>query len=240
MNLLALPTEIRLLILCQLLAGRTIKVEAELLEDPLENNAEWTMKHPGGLHPAILCTCRQLFSEGQSLVYTNNVFDCSQREGTNLLLECVGAENCAQLKYLVLEWDQLQDFSWALAKDPGGSYFAGLESVIMATWRTRILGGTSLIWQQNKNYERQLCHAAINILQKHPKLASLVQIHYRKRSIKSVHSNNNFRVKWKFLSAEQAVLADETVVDLESELAQLRVKPGEATGEPLPQMMDPF
>lgn len=240
MNLLNLPTEIRLQILCHLLANKTIKVEAELLGDPLENNAVWAMKHSGCLHPAVLCACRQLLSEGQPLVYANNIFDCSQREGTNLLLKCIGSDNFVQIKHLILEWDQLQDLSWALAKKPGGSHFAGLESVLMATWRTRILGGKSLVWQQNKNYERQLCHAAINILQKHPKLASLLQIPYKKGNVSSVHSNNNYRVKWRLIAMEQVVRPDESVVDLDSELEQLRVKTGENSGEPAQQMLDPF
>lgn len=240
MNLLDLPTEIRLQILCHLLGNRTIKVEAELLGEPLENNAVWAMKHSGCLHPAVLCVCLQLFSEGQSLVYTENVFDCSQREGTNLLLKCIGSANMVQIKHLILEWDQLQDLSWALAKEPGGSCFAGLESVRMATWRTRILGGKSLIWQQNKNYERQLCYAAINILEKHPKLVSLLQLPYKKGNMSSVHSNNNHRVKWRFISMEQKMRAGETVVNLESELEKLRVKTGEDSGEPVQQMMDPF
>jgi hypothetical protein len=240
MNLLGLPAEIRLQILCHLLANKTIKVEAELRGDQLENNEVWAMKHSGCLHPAVLCVCLQLFLEGQSLVYTDNVFDCSQREGTILLLKCIGSENFVQIKHLILEWDQLQDLAWALAKEPGGSYFAGLESVLMATWRTRILGGKSLVWLQNKNYERQLCYAAINILEKHPKLVSLLQIPYKKGKMNSVHSNNNYRVKWRFIAVEQTMRAGETVVDLESELEQLRVKVGEDSGEPVQQMMDPF
>ena len=240
MNLLDLPTEIRLQILHELLANRTIKVEGELLGDPQENNAVWSMKRPGGLHPTILCTCRQILLEGQSLVYTSNVFDCSQRECTTLLLGCIGPKRFALIKYLILEWDQLQDLSWSLAKESEASQFAGLESIVMATWRTRILGGTSLVWQQNKNYERQLCHSALNILQKHPKLVSLLQMPYRKATLRSVHSNNNFRVKWRLIAAEQAVHANETVVDLEKELALLRVKIEESTGEHIQQMMDPF
>ena len=239
MNLLDLPTEIRLQILLELLANRTIKVEAELLGDPLENNAVWAMKRPGGLHPAVLRTCRRIFSEGRQLIYTGNVFDCSQRETTNLLLECIGSDRFALIKYLILEWDQLQDLSWSLAKDSEQSHFAGLESIVMATWRTRILGGKSFIWQQNKNYERQLCHAAVNILQKHPKLTSVLQRPYRKGPIRAVHSNNNYRVKWRF-SADQTARVDETVVDLDSELALLRGKEGEAAGEPAQNMMDPF
>lgn len=240
MDLLDLPTEIRLQILCHLLANRTITVEAELLGDPMENNAVWVMKHSGCLHPAVLRVCRRLSAEGQPLVYKNNIFDCSQREGTSLLLKCIGSANFVQIKHIVLEWDQLQDLSWALAKDPSGSHFAGLESVLTATWRTRILGGKSLVWQQNKNYERQLCHAAMNILQKHPTLASLLQISYKRAKTSSVHSNNNYRVKWRLVAAEQAIRAGESVVDLDSELEQLRVKTGEHSGEPVQDMMDPF
>ena len=240
MNLLDIPTEIRLQILCHLLANQTIKVEGELLGDPLENNAVWRMKHYKGLHPAILCTCSQLYSEGQSLMFTNNVFDCSQREGTTLLLKRIGSGNFAQIKHLIIEWDQLQDFGWALAKDPTGVFLPRLESVLTATWRTRILGGKSLVWRQNKNYERQLCLSAINILQKHPKLNFLVQIPYRKASMKSVHSNNNNRVKWRFVSTEQAIGPSEVVIDLEAELAQLGVKAGDDSDEPLNQIMDAF
>lgn len=240
MNLLDLPAEVRLQILCHVLANKIIKVEGELLGDPLENNAVWVMKHCGGLDTAVLCTCSQLFSEGQSLVFTNNVFDCSQREGTNLLLKRIGPSNFAQIKHLIMEWDQLQDFGWALAKDSTGTHLPRLESVLMATWRTRILGGRSLVWQQNKNYERQLCLSAINILQKHPKLSILVQIPYRQASRRSVHSNNNNRVKWRFISTEQAMGPSEVVINLEAELAQLGVKPGEDSEEPVNHMMDPF
>jgi hypothetical protein len=255
--LLQLPAEIRLKIYAHLFQHfEAIKIEPANPEqqtsfdgpeddrngdDPKSN--EWLLRRPtpSGLSTQVLRVCRQVHREALPVLYGANPFDCSAREGVPLLLHNVGADNLGRVRRLVLDWEQLQEFAWSLAKPEMQSATNGLEVIEMATWRMRVLGGTSWLWRDVKAYERQICQAALDITNKHPNLRAVLQKSFHryehaadKHLKKGGWVNTSHRVKWRFVTERGAATAADTcekVVDLSSELAALNVPSGKDQGQ---------
>jgi len=217
--LLRVPVEIRLRLYNFLLTGRVIKVEPRH-PDRQCDDSDWCMKPVRGLCAQLLRVCRQVHDEAHALLYADNVFDCFQREGIKLLLKHIGPKNSALIKHVIIDRDQLQEFAWSLAKDEQKAATSGLEVIEMATWRMRVLGGSSLLWRDVKSYERQICQSALEICQKHPRLRVVAQRPFQKTA-RAAQSSTPYRIKWRLLPSETCLGPEEDTVDLEKELALL-------------------
>ncbi|KAL2441674.1 hypothetical protein ABEF95_016031 [Exophiala dermatitidis] len=146
---------------------------------------------PGqGLSSQLLRTNHQIHAEALPLLYQLNTFDCSSREAIPLFLRTIGSHHFTFIRHLILDWDQLEDFAWMLAKPLHQTLtLAGLETLETATWHMRIPGYPSApknpILLATKAYERQLCQAALDICSKHPRLNCLLQRTRRKQTVPS-------------------------------------------------------
>ncbi|EHY58549.1 hypothetical protein HRR83_006272 [Exophiala dermatitidis] len=143
-----------------------------------------------GLSSQLLLTNHQIHAEALPLLYQLNTFDCSSREAIPLLLGTIGSHHFTFIRHLILDWDQLEDFAWMLAKPLHQTLtLAGLEILETATWHMRIPGYPSApknpILLATKAYERQLCQAALDICSKHPRLNCLLQRTRRKQTVPS-------------------------------------------------------
>ncbi|KAK4944105.1 hypothetical protein LTR10_016438 [Elasticomyces elasticus] len=238
---LNLPTEIRLKIYTHLFSfPDPIKIEpahptsqAAFIFDSNTNEAKetpWLLRQPttSGLTSQLLRTCRKIHHESLPVLYQSNIFDCSAREGVPLLQHNIGPSSFSLIRHVILDWEQLQDFAWSLAKPEHQLATNGLEIIDLASWRARILGGSSLLWHDVKAYERQLCQAALDICQKHAQLR-LLRLKRDptefKLSGKTIMCKTTHRVKWRFVTEKEARTHKDYdhVVDLQSELASLNV-----------------
>lgn len=235
-QLLQLPSEIILRILDHLFINQEIMVERAIPEGPGATPV-FRMKNVT-MGAQLIRTCRQMHRETHTLLYGQNTFNCSQREGLKLLLQSIGFKNFSAIKHIIIDWEQIQDFAWSLAKEDYNSAMAGLEIVELATWRTRMLGGTSFILREAKSYERQLCQAAFDICEKHPRLKVVAQRPFH-RSVRVGTSSH--RVKWRFVMSAKDMWSNEVAAPIAEELAQLKASSDtEAGGAGASQMIDPF
>jgi len=227
MTLSTLPCEIRLKIYSNLFTNGLIKAEPSYT-DP-QSLTFWTLSSSPNseirmaanpLSAQLLRCCQQIHSEAHILLYSSNTFDCSSREGMRLLLSATGARNFSLIRALIIDWEQLQDFAWSLAKQSHVELTAGLESVEMATWRARVLGGSSSLWKEAKFYERQLLQAAVDICAKHKRLRIVGQKSYSRAGRVGIGSSYS-RVKWRFVVSESDLNEGETMVDVKEELEVL-------------------
>lgn len=253
LHLLTLPPEIRITLYHHVFQCPTaIKIEATQKEhDYFFENREasitsttvesWTLRRPetphDGLSAQFLRVCHDLHTEGLPYLYSLNTFDCSSRSALPLLLRHVRPTTSALIRHVILDWDQLEEFAWSLAKPDQVAATSGLQVLDLANWRMRVLGGSSFLWRDYKSYERQLCQAALDICVKHPLLACVLQRPFHRstrvgvsgRPVRATH-----RVKWRFVTESHAVMADlggggdggddgggERIVDLHEELALL-------------------
>jgi hypothetical protein len=106
-------------------------------------NSPHTSTSPGlGLSSHVLRLNQQIHDEAMSILYGINIFDCSLRSATYLLTNAISTTNFRLIKHLILDWDQLQDFAFSLAKDSQVVTTSGLETLSLNTFRTRILRST--------------------------------------------------------------------------------------------------
>lgn len=235
-RLATLPPEIILRILDYLYINQQIRVERELPEQQGEA-VTFRMKRMS-LSAQLVRTCKHMYQETNVLLYANNVFNCSQRECLKLLLQSIGSKNFSSIKHIIIDWEQLQDFAWSLAKEEYNTAMSGLETVELATWRMRVLGGTSFLWKEVKSYERQLCQAAVDICAKHPKLNVVAQLPFH-RSNRGASASH--RIKWRFITSATELRINEVEIPIEDELAQIKASgDSEAGGTGASQMIDPF
>ncbi|KAJ9603582.1 hypothetical protein H2200_011768 [Cladophialophora chaetospira] len=145
-----------------------------------------------GLSSQLLLTCRQIYTEALRVLYSLNRFGCSMRNAPTVLFGVISTTSFAHIRYLVLDWQQLQDFAWSLAKDEQVTATRGLEILEMNHPRTRVLRlraqderlgilpyparpRESWRYQDRKSHERQLHQAALEICQKHATLRHVLQ-----------------------------------------------------------------
>lgn len=183
------------------------------------DDESWDIE-PRPLSSQLFRTCRQVRDEAVPHMYGQNVFDCSQREAMKLLLHNIGIDNFTLIKTVALDWEQLQEFAWSLAKDEYQVATRGLECVQLAHWRNRVVGGSSNLWRNMKNYERQLCEAALDICEKHRKLKVVAQQPFHRSG--RFQGSVSPRVKWRFVASVDDLRDGETVVDLEADLSLLQ------------------
>ncbi|KAK7899951.1 hypothetical protein LTR67_003697 [Exophiala xenobiotica] len=179
----------------------------------------------------FLRTSRLIHTEATPILYTSNTFNCSSRSALPILLQTLTPTTSPLLTHLILDWDQLQDFSWSLSKPATVHATSGLRTLDLATWRMRVVGGSSSLWRDVKSYERQICQAALDITRKHPRLKVVLQRTFHKRSNlitgarASIVPNTWGRIKWRFVTEQAAAaavaVANEKVVDLQDELDRL-------------------
>jgi hypothetical protein len=163
-----------------------------------------TSTSPGlGLSSHILRLSHQIHDEAIPILYGINSFDCSLRSATYLLSNAISTTNFRLIKHLILDWDQLQDFAFSLAKDSQVLITSGLETLSLNTFRTRMLRShsspsssgaimsrqlgitteppcpptttTTWIHEDQKSYERQLHFSALAITTKHAQLRHVIQ-----------------------------------------------------------------
>ena len=153
-----------------------------------------------GLSSQLLLTNKQISSEALPLLYSLNRFNCTLRSAPQIFSQIISTANFAHIRHLLLDWDQLQDFAWSLAKEDQRLATSGLEVLELAHFRTRMLRrpqrieearlgispdpplpspsppvlGLSL-WANTRDHERQLHQAALEITQKHVRLRHVVQ-----------------------------------------------------------------
>ena len=185
----------------------------------------------------LLRTSRLIHAEATSILYTANTFNCSSHSALPILLQTLTPATSALIVHLILDWDQLQDFSWSLSKPATVHATSGLQTLDLATWRMRVLGGLSSLWRDVKSYERQICQAALDITRKHPRLKVVLARTFYKRPkasvgvYTSVVPNTWGRIKWRFVTEAAAAAAaaaakvgengNEKVVNLQDELDRL-------------------
>lgn len=158
-----------------------------------------------GMSSQLLLTCRQIHHEAIPILYGTNRFDCSMRSAPTILAQIISVQNFALIRHLILDWDQLQDFAWSLAKDEQVHATRGLEILELNRFRTRIfprtrsasaaesettLGiapdpsatlysatGSWSRWHHADvvNHERQLFASALAIVEKHAQLRHVLQ-----------------------------------------------------------------
>jgi hypothetical protein len=238
LHLLTLPVEIRITLYHHLFqCPHPIKIESAHEEhysfDENENDnstvVSWALRRPttpqNGLSAQFLVVCQDLHAEGLPYLYSLNTFDCSSRSALPLLLRQLRPTTSALIRHVVLDWEQLQDFAWSLARPEQVAATRGLQALDLATWRMRVLGGSSFLWRDVKSYERQLCKAALDICEKHPLLGRVLQRPFHRSTRAGGPGRTTHRVKWRFVTEAGAVTAredGERIVDLHEELALLR------------------
>ena len=252
-SFLCLPRELRLAIYTNLFTDTTpIKVEPALSHrsdyywigsgsengtsaGPISRMAPNT--HP--LSGQILRTNKQIYDEAVPLLYSSNSFDCTTRDGVKLLTLAIPQHCFHGITSLHIDWDQLLPFSYELAKPEFVYLTASIRTLTLIYWRTRVLGGSSMLWRDSKTYERNLLQAALAIVEKSTKLRVLAQHafgeklsrHARaEKKAKSILQNpdhevqstpSTSRIKWRILAAECHMREDEDPVDLNAELFML-------------------
>ncbi|KEF62655.1 uncharacterized protein A1O9_00628 [Exophiala aquamarina CBS 119918] len=249
LHLLTLPTEIRITLYQHLFScPHPIKIESSHEEhaydfdqkettDTTTRVIPWTLRRPNiprdGLSAQFLAVCQTVRAEGTPYLYSTNTFDCSSRSALPVLLQHLSPSTSSLIQHVILDWEQLQDFAWSLAKPSQVAATAGLQVLDLATWRTRVLGGSSVHWGNVKAWERELCHAALDICARHPLLHSVLQrpFHRSKRAVDTAGiPRTTHRVKWRFVTEEASVAGassgnfeyeSERVLNLQHELALL-------------------
>ena len=256
-SLLDFPKELRLIIYRHLFVREksVIKVEpsessGNSFSDESSDGDDWRMPpHSHHLSSQILRSNKQIYAEGLPLLYSIPMFDCTTRDGVKLLTLSVPESGFHNITSLIIDWDQLLDFSFQLAKPSFVHLTANLSCITMAHWRTRILGGSSMLWRDVKSYERTVVQSSIAILEKSAKLALVAQHHWigklsgstRPLAVEGDRSRRSAtsRIKWRFLARESQMWKEETRVDLENDMAKLTVK-GEDAERSVQSALDPF
>lgn len=143
----------------------------------------WRMgPHTHCLSSQLLLTNKLIHAEALPVLYSTNTFDCTLREGVMLLSVSIPAQNFSLITSLVIDWDQLMDFSFQLAKPSFVALTGNLTTLTMAHWRTRVLGGSSFLWRDVKSFERTLMQSALAICEKSAKLGFVTQHHWVSKS----------------------------------------------------------
>lgn len=264
---LAIPPELRRLVFTELFQPlKSIQITAgppSTSAEDEETSTSWPADREffnvagHGLNSQLLTTCRQLYSEGLPLLYSQRCFDLTARESLKLLLHNVGPRTFSSIHRIMLDWDSLQDFAWSICKPGYTVALSGLQIIEMATWRNKHLRTTGTRWRNVKGYERMIVQAAADILDKHSSLNVVVEEHFVRRGSlintvpvsrisdaseqPRVVESGPLRVKWRFLSSEIFQKQNEVKIDIEEDLKLLRATQDEASdaGFQLP-MIDPF
>jgi hypothetical protein len=122
------------------------------------------------------------------------------RSAPTILHRIISTANFARIRHLVLDWDQLQDFAWSLAKEDQVAATSGLEILELNHFRTRMLQplratdllmniipdphrartllnpiSSNRLWENTRDHERQVHQAALEITEKHAQLRFVLQ-----------------------------------------------------------------
>ena len=191
--LFQLPKELRLLIYSHLFStpSSVVKVEPTtsftfvdyVLTSPSDGNGPSSSvfcvaPHAHPLSSQLLRVNKQVCSEASPILYSQNVFDCTARDGIKLLLGSIPESHFTNITSLIIDWDQLLDFSFQMAKPEFVALTSNLTCLTMAHWRTRVLGGSSMLWRDVKAYERTVVQSALAITEKSEKLNIVTQHHW--------------------------------------------------------------
>jgi hypothetical protein len=243
-SILTIPEELRRMIYLYLFQSQhSIKVEPAMFggrlgfDGPPDDDGSLVnyFRMPAHSHPlsAQLLRANKVFMrEGTSVLYSINTFDCTTRDGVRLLSSSLNVDGFTQLTSIVLDWHQLLDFSFQLAKPEFVEKTRNLSEISLAYWRTRILGGSSMLWASVKSNESTVIRAALAICEKSKKLKYVAQHGWVQRSrpsksciIVPLHargpSGTTTRVKWRFLAHDSQMWPTERKVDLLAELERL-------------------
>ena len=272
-SLLAIPKELRLDIYTCLFTGgdSVISVEPSFsngldsfdVGSDLGNGASdgdyWRMSrysHPRSSQ--LLRTNKQIYAEALPLLYHLHTFDCTVRDGIKLVNFSIPPIGFHSITSLTLDWDQLLDLSFQFAKPSFVYLTSNLSCVTMAHWRTRVLGGSSMLWRDVKSYERTIVESALAIVEKSTQLRVVAQHHWvgKMAGSKGTRGNGSFmsqsqdferprkattsRVKWRFLASGSQTWEEETIVDLKADLAMLTAKRDDEGERSVQSALDPF
>lgn len=253
-SLLALPIEIREVIY-SLLFGSTseIKIEAapaREYEYSIAHNTDsttwsadfesWaTTKHP--LSAQLLRVCRQIHDEAAPFLYSHRTFNLSPRESLKLMLHNIGPTHFEYIRHIIIGWETMEDLSRALNKDEYRIGTAGLKSMRLCTWRIRHMQGTSNSWRSVRGHERTMCQAAADIIEKHAQLRIVAETEFQRADRTPWRTPVNRKVKWRFITSESELQANEVAIDIKGDLQRLRATKDEASdGGFSLGMVDPF
>ena len=206
----------------------------------------------------LLRTNNQIYAEALPLLYHLHTFDCTVRDGIKLLNFSIPPIGFHSIISLTIDWDQLLDLSFQFAKPSFVYLTSNLSCITMAHWRTRVLGGSSMLWRDVKSYERTIVQSALAILEKSDQLRIVAQHHWvgklagPRRALENVslcsqsldpyrsRKATTSRIKWRFLASESQLWQEETVVDLNADLAMLAAKHGDEDEGSVQSALDPF
>ena len=189
----------------------------------------------------LLVVCRQVYYEALPILY-NRVFDLTGREAPQLLMHNIGCTHFQHIKRVIITWDTLEEFSRLLNKQEYIDGTSGLTELYFANWRIRHVGGVALSYRNVKGQERSMLEAAHNIVSKHRSLTCVAErMFVRRGSVLDPNAADSTirKVKWRLLAAEDMLIEDEKVLDLDHELEQVVTMKGQAEVASMP-MMDPF
>ena len=115
-----------------------------------------------------------------------------------------------------------------------------------------------MLWRDVKSYERTIVQSALAILEKSDQLSIVAQHHWvgrlagPRRALENVslcsqsldpersRKATTSRIKWRFLASESQLWEEETIVDLNADLAMLAAKSGDENEGSVQSALDPF
>ncbi len=214
---LSLPIEIRLQVYSLLLEDPSIRIQYLFVRKNFQS-AFRNKSQCINVHPQILRTCRQIYSEGSPGLYGGPHFDCgSCILGLEKLRAQIGIRNFRLIKRLTLDPTDLHDVATDLEKcDAGHSSYRILESLSTAAHRIVDLGQPGWALDIDTEEISKLCISARQILHSCSLLRVLGQDSREDpRSWADAIDASNNRVKWRFVRSSADLTSDEHVVDIE-------------------------
>lgn len=173
--ILSIPSEIRALIYSHLLRAASPLAIVPIASDSAQSSAQAAVLSRN-LSAQLLAAHSVFYEEALPILYGHNSFDISSRSAPSLLTSSPSSSNFSLIHSLILDWDQLQDFSFQLAKPSFRDLMTSLSVLETKHWRSRVNAQESAyLWRDVRSYERSICTAARAIVHKAPRLRIVAQ-----------------------------------------------------------------
>ena len=214
---LTLAVEIRLQVYNLLLGDSSIHIQQLFVR----KNFQSAFRNKGlctNVHPQILRTCRQIYSEGSPILYGAPHFDCgSCILGLEKLRAQIGIGNFRLIKRLTIDPTDLLDVADDLEKREAiHSFYRNLDSLSTTAHRIVDLGQPGWALDIETEEVCKLCMSARRILRSGSLLRILCQDSREdRRSWADAIDASNNHVKWRFVRSSADLTPDEKVVEVE-------------------------